>query len=91
MPCVPQWQIDFWTQRLAAKQALLAAYDAAQTALSTGVTQYTINTGQTTQTVTRASLSSIAALIKQLEREIQELMDALSGCDSRAAYVRPGF
>lgn len=86
-----QWQIDFWTLRLTNKIALLAAYDAASTALATGVMSYTINTGQTTQTVTRSSVGQILGIIKQLEREIQELQELLAGVDGRAVYVRPGF
>jgi len=86
-----QWQIDFWTSRLAAKLALLEKYDIAMTALAGGVTSYTINTGQTTQTVTRSSVNMIRTAMGALEAEIEELQDKLNGTDSNSVYVRPDY
>lgn len=40
---------------------------------------YSLNTGQGTQTVTRASLRDIRALIAELERELQDAQDPGGG------------
>lgn len=81
-------------QQLAAKQALLSAYNAAITALASGVQSYTINTGQTSQQVTRASLAQLTAYVRQLDRDIVDLLnllDTTGETGSRVVIARPGF
>jgi hypothetical protein len=79
----------FWEQRLAAKKAALLAYDAALTALAGGAQSYSLDTGQTRQTVTKANVTEMRNVIKQLESDIATLQQRLRGCGS--AYVRPSW
>ena len=79
----------FWEQRLAAKKAALLAYDTAITALAGGAQSYSIDTGQTRQTVTKANVTEMRNVIKQLESDIATLEQRLRGCGS--AYVRPSW
>lgn len=76
-------------ERIAAKKALLLAFDAAMTALARGAQSYSIDTGQTRQTVTKANLTEMRNMIAQLESEISTLQMRLSGCGRFIA--RPGW
>lgn len=82
----------FYEQQLAWKQQALTALQAAHLALTTGgVQSYTLNTGQTVQTVTRMNLPSLLEQIALLEREIVALMGKLDGTSSRVVIAKPGF
>lgn len=79
-----QWIRD----RIAAKRALVIAYETAMTALSTGVQSYMLNTGQTQQQVTKANLGSMRLTVRDLEADISTLQARL-GCAQ--IIVRPGW
>lgn len=70
-----QWILD----RIAAKKALVIAYEAGITALSTGAQNYQLHTGQTQQLVTRANLGSMRLVLRDLEADIAAL-EARLGC-----------
>jgi hypothetical protein len=89
-----QWQIDFYTARKVAIEVDLANINTCLTALivSNGVQSYQLNTGQTTQMVTRQNVSGIRTLQRELQRELYDLLALLNGdCSGRTVYVRPGF
>lgn len=82
----------FYEQQLAWKQQALAALQAAHLALTTGgVQSYTLNTGQTVQTVTRMNLPSLLEQIAMLERQVLDLMTKLGETDGRVVIAKPGF
>lgn len=70
----------FWEQRLAAKKALILQLDTAVSAVAGGAQSYSIDTGQTRQTVTKSNLTEMRNFIAQLEAEISTLQQRLSGC-----------
>jgi hypothetical protein len=80
--------------QLQQKQALLTAYNTALTALASGVQSYTLNTGQTTQQVTKSSVGQLWAIVKQLDRDIVDLLtllDTTGESGARTFIARPGF
>jgi hypothetical protein len=87
-PCDPcderQWILD----RIAAKKALVVQYETAIGVLSTGAQSYQLNTGQTQQLVTRASLGSMRLAVRGFEADIATLQARL-GCAQ--FQVRPGW
>ncbi len=79
-----QWLRD----RIAAKKALVIAYETAMTALAGGAQSYQLNTGQTQQLVTKANLGSMRLVVNGLESDIATLQARLCG---RAVQVRPAW
>lgn len=75
-------------ERIAAKKALVVKYEAAIDALSTGAQSYSLDTGQTRQVVTRAGLSEMRNLVRQLEADISSLQARL-GCGR--VQMRPAW
>jgi hypothetical protein len=67
----------------------LAAVRVAIRALLTGAQSYTLNTGQTQQTVTKANLASLVAFRRDLMGEIAQLEASCTGGSS--IRVIPGF
>ena len=80
---------DWLKERLAAKKALIMAYETAMTALAGGAQSYSLDTGQTRQVVTKANLTEMRNAIAQLESDISTLQQRLYGCGR--LYVRPGW
>lgn len=76
-------------QRIAAKKALVIAYEAALTALAGGAQTYSLDTGQTRQTVSKVNLTEVRNAIAQLESDIVTLQMRLNGCGR--FVVRPGW
>ena len=75
--------------QIAVLKTELTAVNAAITALLGGAQSYTLDTGQTRQTVTRTSLAQLRKHRAELMAELQELQDMLTGS---ASYVaRPGW
>lgn len=71
---------DFVQQRITAAKALLLVYDAALNAISTGGAQsYTMDTGQTKQTVTKIDIGRLNDMISSLENRIATLEARLHG------------
>lgn len=74
---------SFWTERLNKKIALLDEIDTALTGLVTGnIQSYTLDTGQTRQTVTKANLDVLQAFMLSLENQISELQIRTTGCNT---------
>jgi len=76
-------------ERIASKKAAILKFEAALTTLAGGAQSYSLDTGQTRQTVTRANLTEIRNMIAQLESDIATLQMRLNG--SGRFYVRPGW
>lgn len=86
----------FWADELENARILLSEVEKAILALTTdfggsgGVQSYTLNTGQDSQTVTRADLSSIYALRSRLLAEIDALERRL-GLHGGARVIVPAY
>lgn len=76
-------------QRIAAKKAAILAFEAALMAIAGGAQTYSIDTGQTRQTVTKANVSEMRIMISKLESDISTLQQRLNGCGR--FQVRPGW
>lgn len=76
---------EWLEQRVAAKKALIIQYEAAIGALSTagGISSYSINTGQTQQSVTRADLTQLRTALSALENDLFVLDAQLNGSSIR--------
>jgi hypothetical protein len=79
---------DFWLARIEAKKAMIIAIEEAITALAGGAFSYTLNTGQTTQTVTKQNIGSLRLLLSSLENDLASLEARLCGASVR---VVPSF
>ena len=78
--------LSFDQERLAAKKALLAEYDTALSAITTGQQEsYRLDTGQSTVTVTNINLATLQRQQANLEAEIYNLIQRITGCGSNVA------
>lgn len=75
--------------RITKTKALIVAYEEAILALSTGAQSYTLNTGQTQQTVTKGNVASLRDTLKWLEARLANLQ--ADDCGGGATHVTPGF
>lgn len=74
-------QSTYWAARLVAAKAALEAYEAAELALATGgVQSYQLDTGQTSQKVTKFDLPGIQRTIPALMNRVATLEARVSGC-----------
>ena len=81
---------EYIQTRIAATEALIESYEAAVLSLSTNDLQsYTLDTGQSSQTVTRKDLSRLNSDIDKLYSRLSMLHQRLNGNSSRV--MRPGF
>lgn len=72
---------QYLTARINATEAAIEQYEAAELALTTGgVQSYTIDTGQSRQTVTRANLTEIRNGIDSLYNRRATLIARRDGC-----------
>jgi len=79
----------FIQERIAAVKAEIVAYETAITALTTaGITQYSIDTGQTRQTVTRLDVVRLNSQLDSLYNRLATLEARLYGSSITA---RPGW
>lgn len=76
----------FTKERITATKALIVAYEDAVTALGTqgGVVSYTLDTGQSRQTVTRADISSLNRMLDGLYNRLATLEARLNGASITA-------
>lgn len=89
MPCIDAEERAFLEAQLVLVEAAITATWAAITAVSTGAVQsYSLDTGQTRQTVTKANIGSIRLQLKELYTLRDMLRTRLCG---GSYYVRPGF
>lgn len=70
---------QFEEQRLARLKELIVIYEDALAALAGGAQSYTLDTGQTKQTVTRANLASLQASYDSLYNRYTTLRARLNG------------
>jgi hypothetical protein len=75
--------------RITKTKELILAYEEAILALSTGAQSYTLNTGQTQQTVMKGNLASLRDTLKWLETRLANLQ--ADACGGGATHVTPGF
>ena len=78
------WQ----TARLAATEALIVTYENALTALASGAQSYSLNTGQTQQTVTKANIASLRDTLNMQENRRATIRARLYG---GGTHVTPNF
>lgn len=69
----------FLQARITATQAQIVAYEDAATALGGGMQSYTLDTGQTRQTVTRVDLNAIQKTLDSLYNRLSTLEVRLYG------------
>jgi hypothetical protein len=74
--------------RVTATKAAIIAYEEAILALAGGSQSYSIDTGQTRQTVTKADLGSLRLQLNELENRLAVLDARLCGAGTN---VVPGF
>ena len=74
------------------KVAIVRIEDAIE-ALTAGAQSYTLDTGQTRQTVTKANLSELMRALTEYEKRLVKLTGDLSTAEygGSSGYVRPGF
>lgn len=75
-------------ERISKTEALIVAYEDAITAIAGGAQSYSLDTGQTRQTVTKANLSSLRDVLNSLENRRATLKARLCGS---GVYAGPEF
>jgi len=84
--CDPQ----FWQDRLTrCKEQIVAYEDAIDALVNGGVQSYTLNTGQTVQTVTKVNIASLRSMLSELYNRAATLEARVGGCG--VSVQRPGF
>jgi uncharacterized protein (DUF342 family) len=83
--------VEWIEARITATQTAIVAYEAAILALSTGAQTYSLDTGQTRQSVTRAQLGSLTKTLSMLEERLEHLEQELVAAQgtSIGVYARP--
>lgn len=80
---------DEWLdERIAKTKELIVKYEDAIDALSSGAQTYSLDTGQTSQSVTKAQLGSLRNMLQELENRLEWLNAKRHG---RTVNVTPGF
>lgn len=80
-----------WAQaRIAAtKLAIVSVEDAILSLATSNTASYSLNSGQTQQSVTRNQIGSLRMLLPQLEDRLADYQNQL--CGGAVVYVRPRF
>jgi len=79
---------DFWCEQLEKAKTQLVALDEAIAALEGGAFSYSLDTGQSRQSVTKQQVGSLYSQQKRLLARIAELE---AKCFGQGAVARPGF
>ena len=79
----------YLTDRIAKTKVLIEAYEDASTALASGVQSYTLDTGQSRQTVTKLDLKDLNSMLDSLYNRLCVMEARLNG--SGTTIARPGF
>lgn len=79
---------DFYSDRLAIAKTQLTALDAAITALELGAQSYSLDTGQSRQTVARHQIGDLYRRQTSLMQQIADLEARVNG---GSFVARPGF
>lgn len=83
---------EYWENELANSKILLYELNKAISAIiNTGIQSYTLDTGQSSQTVTRANLAAIIQQRNELISQIREIELYLGIGKPGVQQVRPGF
>lgn len=79
--------------QITAYEAQIAAYNAAILALTAanGVQSYSLNTGQSTQSVTRTDLPSLQESLSKLLAAYQDMCALYKNIKGNSVVVRPAF
>lgn len=85
MPLDTEW----YDERIAATKEAIAAYEAGILALGTGAQTYSLDTGQTRQTVTKANLGSMRLQLRDLYTQLDFLCHRRDG--DASVRVIPAF
>lgn len=81
---------QFLLERIAATKLQIVAQEEAMLNLSSGaISSYTIDTGQTKQTVTKSNISTLSSSLDSLYNRLVTLQ-ARAGCGG-VVYVTPAF
>lgn len=80
---------EFIKDRIAATKLQIVSYEVALDALASGVQSYSLNTGQSQQSVTRASIPDINKVLDSLYNRLVTLEARLTG--GGVVRVRPGW
>lgn len=70
---------EFLQERIASTKSQIIAYEGAVDALASGVQSYSLNTGQSQQSVTRANLKDINSTLDSLYNRLVTLEARLTG------------
>lgn len=80
---------DWIEARIAATKTAIVAYEEAILAISSGAQSYSLDTGQTRQSVTKANMSEMRNALSLLEDRLQYYANKLERTGT--VYVRPGW
>ena len=80
---------DYLDARIARTKTIIIAYEDALEAIAGGAQQYSLDTGQTRQTVTKANVASLRLALDSAENRLAVLDARRFGNGS--FYGRPGF
>lgn len=80
---------DFIRDRIIATKAMIVVYEDAAAALASGVQSYTLDTGQSRQTVTKLDMRGLQLTIDQLYNRCATLEARLNG--SGTVTARPAW
>lgn len=89
MTCCDADENDWLDARIAKTEELIEAIEDAILAISAGAQSYTLNTGQTTQSVTKSSIGSLRMQLDTLENR-RAILKARR-CGNAVTHVVPGF
>lgn len=78
----------FIKERIERTKELILVYEEAIAVLSSGAQSYSLDTGQTRQSVTKAQMSQLKNMLEYLENRLTTLQARL-GC--ARVHVKPGF
>ncbi len=76
-------------KRIARTKTIIEKLEDAIEAIAMGAQQYSLDTGQTRQTVTRANIASVKNTLDMMEGRLTSL--EARRCRTGTFYVRPGF
>jgi hypothetical protein len=79
---------EYLEARRTAKLAQITACDAAITAVMSGAQSYSLDTGQTRQSVTKTTLGELRKMLQQLEADLQDLDDRIEST-GQTTFGRP--
>lgn len=74
--------------RITRTKAIIIAYENAIEAVAAGAQSYTLDTGQTRQTVTKANLTEMRNALASYENRLTTLQARIEGA---GVYARPGY